>query len=113
LKVKVVLRNPLDHKDQIDYTIIPQDHELARDWIAALKGTLQSGNLLEKNFCFMGFPKTSRTLEYLCDELQEHVATINKFFPDYQITETYTLENIVIERPSRLVPDVLVMPYGS
>ena len=109
MKVKVVLRNPLDHKDQIDYTIIPQDHELARDWIAALKGTLQSGNLLEKNFCFMGFPKTSRTLEYLCDELQEHVATINKFFPDYQITETYTLENIVIERPSRLVPDVLVI----
>lgn len=108
-KVRVVLRNPLNHKDQIDYNIIPADNELAVDWVNALKGILHRGNLLEKNFCFMGFPKTSRTLEYLCSELTEHVNTINQFFPDYQITETYSVDTITITRPSRLVEGVMVI----
>ena len=63
--VKVTLRNPLDHKDLLDYYIVPNDTKLSRDWIIALKSLLASGGLLEKNFCFMGFPKTARTLSYL------------------------------------------------
>lgn len=77
--VKIVLRNPLNYSDQIDYTIIPHDNPLANDWIVALTKLLQSGNLLEKNFCFMGFPKTARTLEYLCRQLNEAVFQVNKF----------------------------------
>jgi hypothetical protein len=77
--VKVTLRNPLDYDDRITYTIVPDDHLLARDWISALKGLLKSGNLLEKNFCFLGFPKSARTLEYLCDQLNQAVEQINKF----------------------------------
>jgi hypothetical protein len=93
--IKVVLRNPLDYKDQIDYNIIPHDNELARDWIDALKQLLQSKNLLEKNFCFMGFPNTARTIEYLCDQLNDSVTTINNFFTDYRIDDIYTPENVV------------------
>lgn len=93
--VKVTLRNPLDYSDQITYSIIPNDSQLAQDWIQALKSLLQSGNLLEKNFCFMGFPKTSRTLEYLCNEVNQAIITINKFFPDYQIEEHFTPENVI------------------
>jgi hypothetical protein len=66
LTVKVTLRNPLDYNDLLDYYIIPNGSQLAQDWVSALKKLLQSGNLLEKNFCFMGFPKTARTLSYLC-----------------------------------------------
>jgi len=93
--VKVTLRNPLDHNDLIDYYIIPNDTKLAQDWIQALTILLQSGNLLEKNFCFMGFPKTARTLPYLCDQVNQAIATINAFFPDYQIEEYFTPENTV------------------
>jgi len=93
--VKVVLRNPLNYNDQIDYTIVPHDNPLAKDWIVALKELLQNNNLLEKNFCFMGFPKTARTIEYLCNELNSAVVTINKFFTDYQIDDIYTPENVV------------------
>lgn len=92
--VKVILRDPLNVTDTVDYTITAADTELAQDWIAALKVELQSGRLLEKNFCFMGFPKTARTLEYLCAELANHIATINQFFPDYQITEQYTPDTV-------------------
>jgi hypothetical protein len=95
--VKVVLRNPLDYDDQIDYTIIPYDNPLARDWIVALKELLQNKNLLEKNFCFLGFPKTSRTVEYLCNELNQAVATINDFFTDYHIYDVYTPVNVVAQ----------------
>ena len=87
--VKVILRNPLDYKDQIDYNIIPYDNQLAKDWIIALKKLLQSGNQIEKNFCFLGFPKTARTVEYLCDQLNQSVSTINNFFQDYP--ETFLL----------------------
>jgi len=61
--VKVTLRNPLFKNDYLDYFIIPNDTQLAQDWVTALKQVLTNKNLLEKNFCFMGFPKTARTLE--------------------------------------------------
>jgi hypothetical protein len=77
--IKVVLRNPLDKTDLVDYTIVPNDTLLARDWVNALKGLLQRGNLVEKNFCFMGFPHTARNLGYLCRELNDAVYKINLF----------------------------------
>ncbi len=78
-KVKVVLRNPLDKKDIIDYNIEINDTKLSQDWISALKGTLVNGNLLEKNFCFMGFPRTARNLSFLCNELNSSIYKINLF----------------------------------
>ena len=90
-KVTVTLRNPLDHNDLLEYYIIPDNNALANAWVDALEQTLQSGNLLEKNFCFMGFPKSARTLEYLCEQTNAAVETINRFdftlynLPDYVI----------------------------
>jgi hypothetical protein len=94
--IKVILRNPLDKNDLVDYTIVPNDTALAQDWQQALHALLESNNLLEKNFCFMGFPKTARTLEYLCNELNQHTDTINRFFGnEYTIEETFTPENTI------------------
>jgi len=94
--VKVVLRNPLNYSDQIDYTIVPHENPLARDWIVALKELLRNDNLLEKNFCFMGFPKTARTIEYLCKELEIHITIINNFFHgDYCIAESYPASTLI------------------
>ena len=78
-EITITVRNPLDHADQLEYVIVPDKHLLAKDWVDALKKTLQDNKFLEKNFCFMGFPKTARTLEYLCDQLNAHVNTINLF----------------------------------
>ena len=92
--VKVTLRNPLDHNDQLAYTITVFDNAIARDWYTALKEILINGNLLEKNFCFLGFPETARDLDYLCKELQLSINTINNFFTDYQILESYTPKTV-------------------
>ncbi len=93
-KVSVTLRNPLVRDDQITYDIIVNDTQMAKDWVEALKQILQNDNLLEKNFCFLGFPNTQRDMEYLSDELTQAVDTINQYFDDYEITETYTPETL-------------------
>jgi len=92
--VNVTLRDPMDHRDKISYNIQVFDNPLARDWCTALQKILVSGNLLEKNFCFLGFPNSARNLEYLCSELNLAVDTINNFFDDYKILEKFTPESI-------------------
>lgn len=98
--VKVVLRNPLDYNDQFEYVISPEDNSLAKAWVIALEKLIESGNLMEKNFCFMGFPSTARTLEHLCNELNTAIFQINQFnttlqwqkagLPYYLIEEYFT-----------------------
>ena len=90
-----MLRNPLDSRDLVDYTIRVADNELAQDWVGALKLELVSGKLLEKNFCFMGFPKTARTLEYLCNQLNISVDIINLSPINYYISEIFTPTNVI------------------
>lgn len=43
----------------------------------------------------MGFPKSARTLPYLCNEVNQAIETINAFFPDYHIEEYFTPETAV------------------
>jgi hypothetical protein len=89
LKIKVVLRNPLRHRDTLDYHIQVQDHALAHDWVAALKALLQSKKPIEKNFCFLGFPKTARNLNYLCEQMNQAIDQINNGFQDYHIDQRF------------------------
>ena len=76
-KVKVVLRNFISNQF-LDYDIIPHDHQLSRDWFEALKDLLRGRYVLEKNYCWHGFPHTSRNLQYLSDELNKNIAVINQ-----------------------------------
>lgn len=78
--VRVILRNPTNKKQKIDYVINAYDTELSKDWLAALKHDIVMPSIsLEKNFCFLGFPYTHRTIDYLCNELNEHCKQINLF----------------------------------
>lgn len=95
-EVTVTLRNPLNHKDFLQYYINPYDNQLAKDWVEALKKLLQSNSLLEKNFCFMGFPDTARNLDVLCNELNLAIFQINKFNSTLKWVEN-NLESYIIE----------------
>jgi hypothetical protein len=77
--VKVTLRDPINRDRQLTYTIVPEDNELARDWLVALQEILQKNLHLEKNFCFLGFPHSPRTVTYLCDQLNWFVTVINYY----------------------------------
>ena len=85
-RVKVVLRDPLNKTDQVDYNIIVDDTNIAQKWYGVLTSTLRESRHLEKNFCFLGFPDSPRNLDYICQELNRAKNQINSFFnPDEYI----------------------------
>ena len=89
-QVKIVLRNPLNKADQIDYTIDVNDSPMGGLWYSALQDLLHNHNYLEKNFCFLGFPDSARNLDFICKELNWATNQINKFFgQEYWIPEAY------------------------
>ena len=89
--IKVTLRNPLQQHKTLDYFIQPRDNQLAKDWIVALKQLLSNGLMLEKNFCFLGFPGNARDVDFICNELNEAVDIINRF------NFTHTWQNAGLE----------------
>ena len=90
-QVTVTLRNPLDKQDTLDYVIDVNDTALGNLWYTALQDVLRRNLYLEKNFCFLGFPDSSRTLDYICEELNRACDQINQFFgSEYHIDEVYT-----------------------
>ena len=93
-KIKIVLRSVTG--DLIDYDIVPHDHQLGRDWIIALKDLLRGGFVLEKNYCWHGFPNNPRDLQYLCDELNRHIYKLNQPETQYRWLQA-GLESHVIE----------------
>lgn len=107
-EIKITLRNPLDFADSICYYIVPHANPLATDWVNALKKILKSRCHLEKNFCFVGFPDSARTLEYLCQELNSHVLQINNFNAT-EIWQNNGLTSYIIE--DYYTPDVV--RFGS
>ena len=96
--VKVVLQNPLDKSDVIDYIIVPNDTPLAQDWIEALKDSLSKGLQVEKNFCFLGFPNNPRNAKYLCDQLNLFIDIINRNVPGYIIEDHFCPEAVMFDK---------------
>jgi len=96
--IKITLRDPLDKSKLLPYYIQPAENQLATDWVQALEDIVDRNLMLEKNFCFLGFPNSARNLEYLCKQLNLHVTRINRFFGNhYAINEIYTPELCVAE----------------
>jgi hypothetical protein len=79
MTVIMTLRNPLDKEKMLPVYIEPNDTQLAKDWVLALKTELQKNSPLEKNYCWHGWPNGGRTLEYLCEELTKHTTRVNNF----------------------------------
>ena len=103
-----MLRNPLDRKDLIDYTIAVYDDPMARRWYLALQDLVRRNQYLEKNFCFLGFPDSARNLDFICQELTWARNQINGFFQDrYHIVETYTPD--LLRDPVTLDPNQATM----
>ena len=107
-KINVTLRDPSNQSAQLTYYITPYDTKLGNDWVVALKNILISKKHLEKNFCFLGFPNTTRTLSYLCTELNKSVLQIN-IFNSTEIWQTAGLDSYIIEE--YYTPDVV--RYGD
>ncbi len=57
-----------------------QKDALSQKWAGLLRDILSTTSHLEKNYLLHGWLKGSRDLNFLCQELNRHIAIINQFF---------------------------------
>ena len=74
-----------------------EDNSLSRKWLAALNHLIKHSHHLEKNYCWLGWTESDRTLEYICREINRSIAAINSAELGYMINDHFTVENTLVE----------------
>jgi hypothetical protein len=75
------------------------DNSLSRKWLAALNNLLSKNYHLEKNYCFMGFVKHRRDGNFILDQINKSITTINQSDIGYYIDDKFTMDNTIHEEP--------------
>ena len=77
------------------YFIDIYDTGLGRKWLQALRENLKQKFILEKNFCFLGWPESKRNIKFLVDELNTNIEQINtfEFEPVYPAIDYFKVED--------------------
>jgi hypothetical protein len=78
-EIEIVLRNPENKQDTLSYFIDIEATDFNLRWLDALKKNLKNNLHLEKNYCWLGFAKSPRNIEYLCNQLNQAIFQINCF----------------------------------
>jgi hypothetical protein len=92
-QVVVTLRN--QHGNVLPVIVDVYNNSLSRKWLTALNRLIRDNFHLEKNYCFLGFARGPRTLEYLCDQINISIQAINSSNIDYVIDDHYTVSNTI------------------
>jgi hypothetical protein len=66
------------------------DTSLSRKWLTALNNIIRDDLHLEKNYCFLGFPNSQRSVDYLCTQMNQSVAAINNADLGYVINDHFS-----------------------
>jgi len=93
-RIKIILRSPRTG-NQLPVVINVEDSSLGRKWLAALNHLLVNNYHLEKNYCWMGWPNSVRTPQYICDQINASIAAINSSGLQYTINDHFTVANTV------------------
>ena len=81
---------------QLPVYINVYNNSLSRKWLAALKDLIKNENHLEKNYCWLGWTESSRTAEYICQEINRSINAINGADLGYRIDcPDYTVESVI------------------
>jgi len=97
-QIEIVLKHNQEEK-LLPVYIDVYDNSLSRKWLGALEHLVKNNYHLEKNYCFFGFDKSERNLEYLCDQINKTFAAINNSDLDYFIDDFFSVENTVFDGP--------------
>lgn len=105
--MKITYRNPLDFSDTLDVYFNIRDNDFTKRWRKELAKLLTNDMHLEKNYCFMGFAKSPRNTQYLCDQINIAIAQINKFnntgawqdaeLADYAIDDHFDVDAVMYD----------------
>ena len=64
---------------------------LGRKWLAALNDLIRKQYHLEKNYCFVGFPDSARSPEYIMNQVNMCIDYINRSDCGYHIDDFYSV----------------------
>lgn len=93
-QIKMVVADELN-LNPLPIFINVYDSPLAIKWANALKDLVSKQYHLEKNYCFLGFAESKRSAEYIVQEINKCIATINGADIGYNIGETFTLSEML------------------
>ena len=85
------------HNHVLTVYIDVEDNSLSQKWMAALCNLIDHNHHLEKNYCWLGWTESDRSLEYICGEINRSIAAINSADLGYTINDVFTPENTVAD----------------
>jgi hypothetical protein len=92
-EVVITLRNTNDNILPIYINV--HNNSLSQKWVKALRRLIAENYHLEKNYCFLGFDKSDRTPEYICEQINRSIDAINNSDLGYKIDDYFAVENTV------------------
>ena len=93
--IEIDLRSRHDHV--LTVYIDVEHNSLSQKWIKALTHLVKNNYHLEKNYCWLGWVESDRSLKYICEEINSSIYAINSADLGYQITDIFTPENTVAD----------------
>ena len=72
-----------------------ENNSLSRKWLAALNHLIDNKYHLEKNYCWLGWTESERSLDYLCTQINRSIHTINAANLGYTIQDFFSPANTV------------------
>jgi hypothetical protein len=84
--------------DQLTVYVNVYDNSLSQKWLLALNNLLSNNYHLEKNYCFLGFADGPRNGQYLLDQINFSIESINSSDIQYTINDHFDLANSVDDR---------------
>lgn len=93
-EIEITLRGPNDSRHNIWINVA--DNSLSRKWLGALNHLIANNYHLEKNYCWLGWTGTDRSLGLLCQFINRSINHINHSNLDYHIdTDPFTPATVV------------------
>ena len=95
-EIKITLR--ADNDQLLDIYVDVDDNSLSRKWLSALNDLLTNNYHLEKNYCWLGWTGTQRSVEFLCTQINRSINAVNASDLGYRITDWFSPANVVNNR---------------
>ena len=93
--IEIDLRNKNDQL--LTVYIDVEDNTLSRKWLGSLNHLIKNNYHLEKNYCWLGWTESDRSMEYICSEINRSIAAINRANLGYSIQDFFSPANTVAE----------------
>lgn len=77
--IKDRIKITLQGKTEFSYLIDLYDTAITKKWLKLLREILLNKLTLEKNYCFLGYARNDRNLEFLVDQVNTNCRTVNLF----------------------------------